>query len=88
MKFFFDRCMPIRLARMVAAYEQEHTVRHHDDDNRFHRETPDIEWIKALAADEPPWIVVSADGRILKNKVERAALISSGLVYFCLAGWG
>src|SRR5438067_2516476 len=76
MRFFFDRCMPIRLARMVSAYEAEHTVRHHDEDSRFNRETPDTEWIGALAADTPPWVVICADARILRNKVERAALLS------------
>jgi hypothetical protein len=88
MRFFFDRCMPVRLARMVSAYEAEHTVRHHDDDSRFNPRTADTEWIAALAADTPPWVVVSGDARILKNKVERAALESAGLKFFCMAkGW-
>ncbi|MBL8793245.1 MAG: hypothetical protein JNM56_05020 [Planctomycetia bacterium] len=88
MNFFFDRCMPIRIARMVNAYENEHTARHHDEDNRFTITTPDVEWMAALASDVPPWLIISGDGRILKNKVECAILRSTGLVFFCLAkGW-
>jgi hypothetical protein len=49
MRFFFDRCMSIRLARMVNVYEVEHSVRHHDEDTRFTPATRDIEWIEKLA---------------------------------------
>jgi hypothetical protein len=85
MRFFFDRCMPVRVARMVGAYETNHTVRHHDDDSRFHTRTEDTEWIAALAADDPTWVVISADSRILRNKVERAALREAGLKFFCMS---
>jgi hypothetical protein len=84
MRFFFDRCMSIRLARMVSAFDAEHTIRHHDEDSRFHAETPDAEWIAALAGEADPWVVLSGDGRILKNKVERAALLSANLKFFCM----
>jgi hypothetical protein len=87
MRFFFDRCVPCRLARMVGAYEgaNGHEVVHHDD-GRFQHNTPDVEWIKALAGDgEPRWIIVSGDGRILRNSVERAALREAALPFFCLA---
>jgi hypothetical protein len=84
MNFFFDRCMPHRLARMVDAYETDHTVRHHDDDPRFKESTTDVEWLTALAADDPRWIIVSGDGRILKNRAERAALEEANLSCVCL----
>ena len=74
MNFFFDRCMPIRVARMINAYEIDHTVRHHDEDSRFHKRTPDDEWITILGQDDPPWIALSGDGRILTNKVMRVSL--------------
>jgi hypothetical protein len=83
MRFFFDRSMPIRIARMVAAYETEHTIRHLDDDARFADSTPDMEWMRTIAADTPPWIVISADFGILRNKAERAVLPESGLTFFC-----
>ena len=53
MNFFFDRCVSVGIARMISAYEAEHTVRHHDDDSRFTPTTPDIDWISVLAKDDP-----------------------------------
>src|SRR5262249_49915086 len=61
------------------------TVRHHDDDSRFCQTTTDVEWITALASDKMNWVVVSGDGRILKNKAEKAALLEAKLKFFCLS---
>jgi hypothetical protein len=85
MRFFFDRCMSIRIARMINAYESEHTIRHHDEDSRFSPTTKDEEWISALARDDPPWVALSGDGRILTNKVMRAQLQRVGLRFFYMA---
>lgn len=85
MKFFFDRNMPPQLARMVDALEPEHTARAHDDDDRFTPTTPDIEWIEALGVDDPPWVVLSGDGRILRNKAELAVLREAKLTFFCMS---
>ncbi len=85
MRFFFDRNMPPQLARMVDALEREHTARSYYDDDRFTDTTPDIEWITGLAADDPPWIVISGDERILKNKTELSALREAKLTFFCLS---
>ena len=85
LKFFFDRCVSIRVARMIAAYETEHTIRHHDDDIRFTTTTSDVDWMKTLSEEEDKWTIVSGDGRILKNKVERAALAESKMRFFCLS---
>ncbi len=84
MRFFFDRNMSPRLARMVDIYERDHSVIHHDDDGRFIPTTTDIDWIQVLADDRPPWIVLSGDGRILKNRVEAAALNEAKLTFFCM----
>ena len=84
MRFFFDRNMPPQLARMVDALEREHTARAHDDDVRFTPTTPDVEWIATLGADAPPWIIISGDGRILRNKAELAALKEAKLTFFCM----
>lgn len=84
MRFFFDRNISSRLARMVDALDAEHIVRAHDDDGRFNPMTPDVEWIRVLAADEPRWIVVSGDGRILRNRIELAAVKEAKLIFFCL----
>ena len=85
MRFFFDRNMSPRLAAMVDIYERDHVVTHHDDDGRFNPKTTDIEWITTLAGDSPPWIILSGDGRILKNKVELAALNEAKLTFFCMS---
>jgi PIN like domain len=88
MRFFFDRNMSPRLARMIDVYDIEHTVRHHDEDPRFHKQTPDTEWMRTLAGDDPAWVVVSGDGRILRNKAERAVLREANLTFFYLtAQW-
>jgi len=86
MRFFFDRCAPIAIARMVRAIEgTATTIRHHDEESRFNPKTADTEWMKKLGEDgEPPWIVISGDGRILKNRAERAVLDEVGLPFFCL----
>jgi hypothetical protein len=85
MRFFFDRNTPPQLARMVDALEREHTARSYYDDDRFDDKTPDINWIKVLAAEDPPWIIISGDGRILKNKAEMSALKEAKLTFFCLS---
>jgi len=85
MRFFFDRNMSPRLARMIDVYETAHQVRHHDDDSRFGPNTTDVEWIKVLGADDPPWVVISGDGRILRNKAEAAVLKEAKLTFFCMS---
>lgn len=84
MRFFFDRCFPVRIARVIHAFERGHTVRHLDDDERFEPTTPDTEWITALGQYDPAWIIVSVDRGILRNKAERAALVNAGLKFYYL----
>ena len=85
MRFFFDRNMSALLARMVDVFDRQHSVLSYYDDERFTPTTPDVEWIKVLAADDPIWVVVSGDGRILKNKTELSALKEAKLTFFCLS---
>ena len=85
MKFFFDRNIAARLARMLDQFDDVHTIRHHDDDGRFTPTTPDIEWLTALGHDDPSWVVVSADGRILRNALERQALDQANLKFVLFA---
>lgn len=83
MNFFFDRCLPRRLAHMINTYEADHTVLHHDD--RFEEQTSDVEWMRTLANEHPPWVVISGDLSIVKrNKAERAALREANLTFFYL----
>ena len=88
MRYFFDRSAPIGLAKMVRAIDEKRfKIVHHDEDGRFSETTTDIEWMQAIAADgSPNWIVISGDGHILKNKVERQVLEETKLVFFCLDG--
>lgn len=85
MRFFFDRNMSRMLARMVDILDRDHSAQSYFDDDRFTPTTPDVEWINVLAADDPPWIIVSGDGRILKNKTEMSALKEAELTFFCLS---
>jgi len=85
MKFFFDRNFSWRIARMVGVFELEHTTWHHDQDARFNHTTTDVEWLETLARDSESWAIISGDGRILKNKVERKALDETGFKFFCLS---
>lgn len=74
---------------MVDAFDGEHSARAHDHDGRFNERTPDTEWMSALGKDDPPWIVVSADGCILTKKAERQVLREANLTFFCMSRqWG
>ena len=87
MNFFFDRCMPIRLAHMATALEQGmNTVRHHDDDPRFNENTKDPDWLRELGKDNLGWIIVSGDSKILKKPIERQALAVANLTFFVMEG--
>jgi hypothetical protein len=61
--FFFDRCLPRRLAWMLDEYEAEHTIVHQDNDDRFASDTSDIELIKTLSSDIPKPVLVTQTDR-------------------------
>lgn len=85
MRFFFDRCMSIRLCKMVSILEAGgHDFSHHDEDPRFTPNTPDTEWISAVSQDRIRPIVVTGDERILKRPEEVAELQKSNLTFFVL----
>jgi len=83
MRFFFDRNSCVRTARMLAVYEGRggHAVRHHDDDPRFSATSPDVEIIQTLYNEDPEWVFVGGDGKILRNKVELSVLAECELTY-------
>jgi hypothetical protein len=83
MKFFFDRNSCVRTARMLAIYEgsKGHHVRHHNDDPRFSEKSTDEEIIKSLHDEDPGWVFVGGDGKILRNKVELSVLAECNLTY-------
>jgi hypothetical protein len=49
------------------------------------RHSTDLEWIGYLQRHPERWIFVTGDGRLLKNRAERAALRSANLHGFVLA---
>jgi hypothetical protein len=83
MKFFFDRNACVRTARMLAIYEgpRGHHIRHHDDDKRFTKLSGDIEIIRTLYDEDPEWVFVGGDGKILRNRVELSVLADCDLTY-------
>jgi hypothetical protein len=53
----------------------------------FPADTPDVEWIRKLAA-EAEWVIISGDVRISRNEFERRAWLESRMTAFFLAkGW-
>jgi len=52
-KFFFDRCISVHIARMLSHFDRENNIVHQDDDARFQADSPDAEIINTLAAEIP-----------------------------------
>ena len=80
MKIMVDNDLPYRLADALQCifYDDEIVSLR----SKFGRANlKDEEWITALAS-EGEWAVISADRRITKNKIERNAFLSAGLVGF------
>jgi hypothetical protein len=78
--YFFDRNIGVRLARMLDAYDGQHTVRHLDDDTRFPKTVSDIDMIHVLSTDNPRPVFVTADVN-MRTRIpeERNALAGSEL---------
>jgi predicted nuclease of predicted toxin-antitoxin system len=80
MKFFFDRCLPVRLAKMLDAYDTENQVVHQDEDGRFTNMDEDIKIIATLADENPPPVLITADVNMYTRRPdERLALRNSNL---------
>jgi hypothetical protein len=85
-KFFFDNCLSVAMARAIAtlAAAQEIEIVHLQD--RFDPSTPDHEWIPRIR--DEGFIIISGDPRITRNPANRQAWLESGLTAFFLAdGW-
>jgi len=79
-RFFFDRNIPIRLAKMLDAYDAGNIVLHHDQDPRFDEDSADTDIISEISQDKPRPIFITADVNMYtKNPNERIALANSGL---------
>lgn len=86
MRFFFDNNLAPKLAKSLhVLVELEHQVVHLKD--RFAANTPDENWMRALAA-EKDWVIISGDLRIRKNPHEVQAWKAAGhTVFFLKPGW-
>lgn len=83
MKYFFDRNIAVQLAAMIAAYDDEHEICHHNDDPRFDEKSKDTYIIETLSQDCPLPVFLTCDINIYrKYPDERAALRESGLTTF------
>ena len=86
MKLFFDNCTSPVLAETLGGFvghlgHQAHHIRNlpcgpHAEDTM---------WIRMLADSGEEWVVITGDGRIQRNKAERAAYRQAGLKGFVLA---
>lgn len=84
MHFFIDRNVPEALARMLGHYDRTHTIIYHDD--RFKKDTPDTQWLTDITGWDPIPVVISGDGRILRNPAELQVLGNLPLTFFLFAG--
>ncbi|MCB1127833.1 MAG: hypothetical protein KDM81_15170 [Verrucomicrobiae bacterium] len=86
MRFFLDNNLSPRVARALHCLtEPTHSVHHLKD--RFRGDTPDVEWMKALAA-ESGWVVLSADTAISRNPHEVEAWKRAGHpIFFLKNAW-
>jgi hypothetical protein len=84
MTFFFDENFPINATRILDIFDLDNEMRHCTD--LFEKGTPDVEWIEKLSKIDSKSVVVSHDGRILRNKVERKALVECNLTFVYFTG--
>lgn len=83
MIFFLDNCISYRAAKMLDAFDSDNSVVALRE--RFEQATPDVEWMRKVAEWPDIPFVVSGDGRILRNAVEKKVLAETGLTFFVLA---
>ena len=80
MIFFFDENTSPRIARMLAAYDLDSTVRNIHDDKHIFLGTKDIPLLDALRTENPKPVLITADVNMAtRHPDERQALANSGL---------
>lgn len=86
MKVFFDNCTSPVLSDTLAGY-----LRHLRHEAHHIRNLPcgpaatDLQWMQMLRTSGDDWVVITGDGRIQRNKPERAAFRQAALKGFVLA---
>jgi hypothetical protein len=87
LKFFFDNQLAPHLAAAIRALAKPDGDEVIHLRERFKPDTPDVDWIKELAA-EGGWILICGDMNITRTKAERVVWRSAGLVgFFLKKGW-
>jgi PIN like domain len=93
MNFFFDANTSWRISKMLAAdnegfHEIVHITQHpdfmHNNTQTGGNITPDEEFLEKLPKSGRDWKIISGDNRIITTAHQKAALIKSGLTFFCL----
>jgi len=88
LKFFFDTCVSSRIVkvlRILTEYQEVELV--HLSDKYDEPSIPDPQWLSDLSK-EGDWVVISADPRISRSRVEQAAWKEAKLTTFFLTdGW-
>ena len=86
MIFFTDENLPTRMAPLLNVFDSDNAFLALE--GKFDKGTPDKVWMSTIAHWEEKPVVLSGDGRILKNQAERAILRECDLtfVYFT-SGW-
>ena len=82
MNFFFDNCLPKRLAHAIKILDNEHKVVHLQDE--YAANTPDLKWLNFLGTSHE-WNVVSCDA-FNKTREEREAVRHLARCTFTFAG--
>jgi hypothetical protein len=81
--FFFDACVSRYVAYMLGHFDRNHQMRASVD--HFKEGTPDKEWMPVVASWGDDVVVVSGDGRILRNRAEKQVLKECRRTFVCLA---
>lgn len=86
MRVFFDNCTSPVLATTLDGFIQHlgHEA-HHIRTLSCGPDASDLEWMDMLRRNGDEWIVITGDGRIQRNKAERAAFRQAALKGFVLA---
>ena len=86
MIFFTDENISEYLAKMLGHFDRVNEIRAHRD--YFEKGTRDVEWIKTVASWGNDTVIIGGDGRILKNRAEKAVLKECDITFVLLAsGW-
>ena len=84
MIFLFDENIPRQVVRSLQAFNRPSSLEFVHALDHFPAGTPDIQLFGELA--KRGWLLVTQDRRMSKNRVERAAILNSGIGVFVLTG--